>query len=69
MSILQKSLSISIARVNTKENANEVEKVKEENRYTLNLFLKVAIEVADRTSSGSSFHNLGALYAKLRPKV
>ena len=55
--------------VNTTENANEVEKVKEENRYTLNLFLKVAIEVADRTSSGSSFHNLGALYAKLRPKV
>ena len=30
-------------------------------------FLKEAIEVADRTSSGSSFHILGASYAKLRP--
>ena len=69
MSIITKIfVHIHIAMVNTTENANEVEKVKE-NRYTLSLFLKVAIEVADRTSSGSSFHNLGALYAKLRPKV
>ena len=36
------------------------------NRYALSFFLKEAIEVADRTSSGSSFHILGASYAKLR---
>ena len=32
----------------------------------LKFFLKEAMEVADCTSSGSSFHILGASYAKLR---
>ena len=55
--------------VDITENAKKVENVKENKlgRYALSFFLKVVIEAADRTSSGSSFHILGASYAKLRP--
>ena len=51
--------------VDTTEYANEVEKLREDKLGRIGM--KVALEVADRTSSGSSFHNLGALYAKHRP--
>ena len=51
------------------ENAKEVENVKENKLGRISFFLKVVIEVADWTSSGSSFHILGASYAKHRPKV
>ena len=36
-----------------------------QNRYALSFFLKEAMEVADLASSESSFHILGASYAKL----
>ena len=49
----------------------EVENAKEgklgNNRYDLNLLLKDAMDLVNSTSSGSSFHILGASCAKLRP--